>query len=601
MGTTEARRNRIYSALCPKGSLPKPRCATLRKLYEPHTPNTTSTIIDSGALILFFPAPHTVTGEDVLELHTHGGTAVTRAVLGAISRCAPPPLHLNSSRHQIRYAEPGEFTRRAFLNGRLDLTQIEALGDTLDATTEQQRLLAVRGTTNELSKRYETWRQQLLYARGELEALIDFSEDQHFDESPATLASSVAAQVERLRGQMRAHSENAVRGELLRNGIGISLLGAPNAGKSSLLNRIVGREAAIVNKEEGTTRDIVEVGVDLGGWYCRLGDMAGLRGAQKASDHVLEGNDAGVTVGEIEREGVTRAIERALSSDVLIIVLSVEHASQIGTDAEIRPSEPELRLDPSVLATAAQYSSITNNKGAIVVVVNKIDNLPLDPSSNAEIGPATLPQQYIQTLTSAMPFLDPSRIFGISCKSAASPSASKFSKPTPTSSVSAGQSPSPDPGNIQAFVRGLIQVFHQMTSPITPEQHFSDPSNLNHNYRESPQTSPSLEPQISDRSIYESSLGASERQRLLLEECTAHLDSFLLGVVRPVHPSRTSFGKEGPVGDGDNDDETEDREEIDIVVLAEELRAAAGCLARITGRGQDAGDVEEVLGVVFEK
>ena len=199
-----------------------------------------------------------------------------RAVLAAIHQCAVSTEgSVVSAVHSIRYAEPGEFTRRAFANNRMDLPQIESLGETLSASTEQQRQISVRGTTSSLAVRYEQWRMLLLAARGELEALIDFSEDQHFDESPAQLCASVAAQVQALRGQMEAHVANAVRGELLRNGISMALLGAPNAGKSSLLNRIVGRDAAIVSQEAGTTRDIVEVNVDLGGWLVRIGDMAG--------------------------------------------------------------------------------------------------------------------------------------------------------------------------------------------------------------------------------------------------------------------------------------------------------------------------------------
>ncbi|KAI5300013.1 tetrahydrofolate synthase [Ascosphaera pollenicola] len=266
----------IYESLCPGRPLPKPRFAALRSLHEPGSPPSESTALDSGAVVLYFPAPRTVTGEDVLELHIHGGPAIVKAVLGAIPKCAEgsvsqqgvtlspvPPIH------QIRYAEPGEFTRRAFLNNRLDIPQIEALGETLDAETEQQRRLAVQGTVSSLSSRYETWRQQLLEARGELEALIDFSEDQHFDESIHDFMVSVGTQIRRLLQQINLHVDNAAKGELMRNGIKIALLGAPNAGKSSLLNQIVGREAAIVSNEQGTTRDIVDVSVDIGGWLCR--------------------------------------------------------------------------------------------------------------------------------------------------------------------------------------------------------------------------------------------------------------------------------------------------------------------------------------------
>lgn len=185
------------------------------------------------------------------------------------------------------------------MNDRLGLPQIEALGDTLSADTEQQRRLAVRGASDALLKRYEHWRQTLLYARGELEALIDFSEDQHFDESTEQLVTSVAGQVRDLAVQIGFHVQNASKGELLRSGIRVALLGAPNAGKSSLLNRVVGKEAAIVSTEEGTTRDIVDVGVDLGGWYCKLGDMAGIRAEV--------GGSVELVIGAVEKEGIRRA------------------------------------------------------------------------------------------------------------------------------------------------------------------------------------------------------------------------------------------------------------------------------------------------------
>ena len=275
----------VYHAFCPTRAAPKPRHAILRTLYDPvHQ----SQILDANALVLYFPAPQTVTGEDVLELHIHGGNAVVKAVLAAIPR---------TNIHDIRYAEPGEFTRRAFYNGRLDLTEVEALADTLAAETEQQRQMAVKGSSNALGQQYEEWRQKLLYARGELEALIDFSEDQQFDDTPDVLYASVTEQVERLRTLLRTSIDNAFRGELLRNGFSIALVGAPNAGKSSLLNRIVKREASIVSKEAGTTRDVVEIGVDIGGFYCRFGDLAGLRTSP----------DALAPIGEIEIEGMRRA------------------------------------------------------------------------------------------------------------------------------------------------------------------------------------------------------------------------------------------------------------------------------------------------------
>ena len=220
-----------------------------------------------------------------------------KAVLAAIGQC--------QSKHTIRYAEAGEFTRRAFQNDRLDLGQVEALSDALSAETEQQRRAALRGNSGKLGRIYEEWRQLLLAARGELEALIDFSEDQHFDESPAELMENVTMQIGPIISAIRRHQAGSRCGELLKRGIRISLLGPPNAGKSSLLNIIVDREASIVSEEAGTTRDIVEVSVDIGGYLCVFADTAGLRSSS--------------SIGGVEQEGIRRAKAKAKDSDLVSI------------------------------------------------------------------------------------------------------------------------------------------------------------------------------------------------------------------------------------------------------------------------------------------
>jgi tRNA modification GTPase len=462
--------------------------------------------------VLYFPAPNTVTGEDVLELHVHGGPAIVRAVLAAIPQCAA-----SGTAHHVRYAEPGEFTRRAFANNRMDLPQIESLGETLSASTEQQRKLSVRGTTSSLAARYERWRTLLLQARGELEALIDFSEDQHFDESPAVLCRSVAKQVRSLNTQIEAHITNAMRGELLRSGISVALLGAPNAGKSSLLNRIVGREAAIVSQEAGTTRDIVEVGVDLGGWLVKIGDMAGLRKAG------LIGSDV---VGAVEQEGIKRAKKRALESDVLIVV-----------------QDATTEMDPEVTETAKQCVDLGIN---VVVAINKVDKLQ---DSNAV-------PRWKQSIQSVLRIPE-HRIFFVSCMDPTNGSA-----PTPHPET---------PGSIQVFLRGLLDTFKEMTAALVPD---SEP----------------------DPSIWQESLGATERQRVLLAECRSHLETFLAAVQPEAESVPSSPHSEFTQALEDVEEEAG----VDIVVAAESLRLAAESLARITGRGEG-GDVEEVLGVVFEK
>ncbi|KAI9725743.1 MAG: mitochondrial splicing system protein [Chrysothrix sp. TS-e1954] len=483
----------------------------LRAIHEASNEASKGHVIEPGALVLYFPRPSTVTGEDVLEFHVHGGTAIVKAVLKAISSCS-------SDRLPIRYAEAGEFTQRAFFNDRLDLPQIEALGDTLSAVTEEQRRLGVQGTSQSVAKRYESWKELLLYARGELEALIDFSEDQHFDESPVELASSVASQVRSLLQTISYHSANAVRGELLRHGIGISLIGSPNVGKSSILNQIVGRNAAIVSKEAGTTRDVVEVGLDLGGFFCRFGDTAGLRQTSPRA-----------AVGEIEEEGIKRAKAKALDSDLVILVLSIEPViSGAGFD---------LHLDQGVVATASELLASGKN---MIAVINKMDNY----GSNA----AEMSVRIRQSMSELLPRLDASKIHCISCQQALQ--------------VSQGLqgSASADPGGVQQFLSGLTQTCKAMTSALLPD-----------------------DAQATDPSQWEASLGATERQRMLLDTCSEHLHKFL-----------------EQVSTGRAETAEMDAQDIDIVMAAESLRSAAECLGRITGRGETS-DVNEVLGVVFEK
>lgn len=513
----------VYRALCPQTLPPKPRYATLRTLFEPSVilvDSQDEQVLDSNALVFHFPAPHTATGEDILELHVHGGTAVVKAVLAAIPKTIP-----SHALQTIRYAEPGEFTRRAFYNNRLDLLQVEALGDTLAADTEQQRRLAVRGSSNVLAERYEAWRQKLLYARGELEALIDFSEDQHFDESPAKLCASVARQVQQLKSQLQANIESASRGELLRNGINVALIGAPNAGKSSLLNQIVGREAAIVSSEAGTTRDVVDVDVDIGGFYCRFGDLAGLREQTQTADKHQ--------VGEIEKEGIRRAKERALKADVIVVVLSVEAVKDSAN------SKANVSIGSEVEEVLNQ---VDLNSQKVVCVLNKADLF----ASNAHLSNTRSKFRRHRALRDFFDFSG-TPLFAVSCTNAQASNIDNKS----------------DPSGIQAFLNGLTQLFGRMTTTVVPGEYNSTGNN----------------------SAWAESLGATERQRLLLLQCLQHLEMFLAEVQN---------------NDRNEDVATDQGDDVDVVVAAESLRFAADCLAKITGKGE-AGDVEEVLGVVFEK
>lgn len=274
------------------GKRPKPREATGRKIVHP----TTGELLDRG-VIIWFPAPRSFTGEDVAELHLHGSVAVVRAVLAALALVP-----------DCRPAEPGEFARRAFDNGKIDLTQAEGLADLIDAETEGQRRQALRQAQGALSSLYESWRQSLIEAAGLIEASIDFTDE-------ADVASDAFAQgrtiVQDLERQIRRHLEDHHRGEILRAGFQVVLAGPPNVGKSSLLNALARRDAAIVSEEAGTTRDVIEVRLDLAGLPVVVSDTAGIRDTDAA----------------VEREGIRRSVARASDAD-LVIWLTDIHAPE---------------------------------------------------------------------------------------------------------------------------------------------------------------------------------------------------------------------------------------------------------------------------------
>ncbi|WP_428249186.1 tRNA uridine-5-carboxymethylaminomethyl(34) synthesis GTPase MnmE [Ferrovibrio sp.] len=311
------------------GRLPPPRQAARALLKD-----ATGGAIDD-ALVLWFPGPGSFTGEDVAEFHIHGGRAVLAALFAALR-----------ARPGLRLAEPGEFSRRAFAHGKLDLTQAEAIADLIDAETEAQRRQGLTQLQGELGRLYERWRQSLLRALAHLEADIDFPEE----DLPEGVADAVKPQVRALSAELAAHLADNRRGERLRDGVGVVILGAPNVGKSSLLNALARREAAIVSDIAGTTRDIVEVHLDLGGYPVVLADTAGLR----------------ETADRIESEGVRRALARADSADLKLVVI----------DAAAWPDLPA--------ATAALIDSDT------LLIANKTDTRPL-PEGASYQGRPVLP------------------------------------------------------------------------------------------------------------------------------------------------------------------------------------------------------------------
>ena len=269
-------------------ALPAVRRMTRVKVIDP----ASGELLDDG-LAVWFPAPASFTGEDVAELHIHGGRA---AVGGLLESLGGVP--------GLRLAEPGEFTRRAFENGKMDLTAAEGLADLVDAETSAQRRQAVRQLRGELGRLYESWRERLLRALARLEATIDFSEE----DLPAGLDRQVRREVGALESEIAAHLGDDRRGERLREGVHMTIIGPPNAGKSSLLNLLARRDAAIVSETAGTTRDVIEVRLDLGGYPLVVADTAGLRGG------------AGGEHDAVEREGMRRARQRARDADLRLAV-----------------------------------------------------------------------------------------------------------------------------------------------------------------------------------------------------------------------------------------------------------------------------------------
>ncbi|RUS15961.1 tRNA modification GTPase GTPBP3, mitochondrial-like protein [Endogone sp. FLAS-F59071] len=343
--------------------LPNPRYAVFRRILHP----ISGDLLDRG-LILWFPGPTSFTGEDVVELHVHGGNAVVRGVLDA----------LGSIDSTFRLAERGEFSRRAFDNDKLDLTSIEGLADLLNAETEAQRKQALRQAEGGLKHLYESWRTQLIKNMALLEAIIDFGEDEGIEDG---IIEKVITSIRSLSISIRTHMDDNRRGEILREGIHVTILGPPNAGKSSFLNRLgvsiifclfyesfamnealylhasfflsfflsasAQRQAAIVSPIPGTTRDIIEVALNVAGYPVVVGDTAGLRSSEDM----------------VEMEGIRRAKDRIDSADLKICILSLPELLSTNThslDSAIRDF-----LDPDTL-----------------LIFNKSDLVPTNSSKN---------------------------------------------------------------------------------------------------------------------------------------------------------------------------------------------------------------------------
>ena len=279
-------------SLC--GSLPQPRRAVLKSIHAAGGDK-----LDEG-IVLLFPAPNSFTGEDCAELQLHGGRATVKAVLAELG-----------AMEGLRAAEAGEFSRRAFLNGRLDLVEVEGLADLIAAETEMQRRLAIEQASGGQSKLYDSWAKRLTHARAMIEAELDFSDE---DDVPGSVADTIWSDMCALEQEILNHLADARAGEIVRDGLQVVIAGPPNAGKSSLLNYLAKRDVAIVTDVPGTTRDVVHVDLDLGGFAVRLYDTAGLR---ETSDIV-------------EQEGIRRT-HLSIAQAHLVLLLSAEGAPEWGS------------------------------------------------------------------------------------------------------------------------------------------------------------------------------------------------------------------------------------------------------------------------------
>ena len=306
-------------ALC--GPLPAPRHASLRKLRHPQS----GEVLDRG-LVLWLPAPASFTGEDMAELHVHGGRAVIGRVIGALL-----------STPGMRLALPGEFARRAFENGKLDLTEVEGLADLISAETEAQARQALAQAEGGARALYEGWREELVKALALTEAGLDFADEADVAADAAVQADAIIA---KLLAAISRHLQDR-RGERLRDGFRIVIAGAPNAGKSSLLNALARRDVAIVSEEAGTTRDVIEVHLDLGGLPVIVTDTAGLREAE----------------GAVEAEGIKRALARAGEADLVLWVVDATAPQWDAPAALIAPNTGKVCVLNKVdLVKAAQIT-----------------------------------------------------------------------------------------------------------------------------------------------------------------------------------------------------------------------------------------------------
>jgi tRNA modification GTPase len=316
-----------------------PRVASLKTIRKQN-----NLIIDKG-LVLFFPDPHSFTGEDCAELHVHGGRAVIDTLFDELA-----------SMDGLRLAEAGEFTKRAYDNGKMDLTEAEGLADLLSSETEMQRRLAVEQADGGLRRLYDRWNAEILRSRALIEAELDFSDE---EDIPGSVSDQIWKDISVLIDEIKLHLTKSKIGEISRSGFSIVIAGAPNAGKSSLMNAIAGREVAIVSDEQGTTRDVLEVRLDLEGFLVVLKDTAGLRD----------------TDSKVEREGIRRAKGELDNADLVLYLIepgskqqshaldlsAVNNSIVIGTKSDIEHSIWPIKTDICISTSSSKDIDVLLN------------------------------------------------------------------------------------------------------------------------------------------------------------------------------------------------------------------------------------------------
>lgn len=338
------------------GPLPAPRQASLRWIRDRNNQP-----IDQG-LVLYFPGPASFTGEDCVEFQMHGGRASVAALLATLA-----------SFDHVRLAEAGEFSRRAFDNGKMDLVEAEGLADLIAAETEMQRRLAMEQSNGHLSALYQSWMTRLTRCRALIEAELDFPEE---DDIPGSVSDAVWKTVAEIAGEIDKHLGKHKAAEIVRDGFKVVIAGRPNAGKSSLLNTLAKREVAIVTEIEGTTRDLISIDLDMGGYLVRLTDTAGMRDTQD----------------RVEQEGVRRAIRSMQEADLVLVLKDVADAQsypEIDSAARLLKivTKVDTRPDLQAVTYGAEISISAQTGAGIDSLTKRIFEILADATNYA--GEAT--------------------------------------------------------------------------------------------------------------------------------------------------------------------------------------------------------------------